>query len=201
MRALTLALAVAATVAAMPAAAATFAFETTLSGPAEFPPNASPGTGLAKLWFDEDAQLMTLDVTFSGLLGTTAAAHIHGPTTLPGEGNAGVMTTTPTFAGFPLGVTSGTYLSTFDMTLASSYNPSFLNNATNLGSTTTASATLLSALKDGKAYLNIHTTQFPGGEIRGFLSLAPEPGTWALMLLGFGLAGAALRARRLAVVR
>jgi hypothetical protein len=41
--------------------------------------------------------------------------------------------------------------------------------------------------------VNIHTTQFPGGEIRGFLDAVPEPAAWALMLLGFGLAGGAAR--------
>jgi hypothetical protein len=37
-----------------------------------------------------------------------------------------VATTLPTFAGFPLGVTSGTYINTLDLTLASSYNPAFV---------------------------------------------------------------------------
>lgn len=201
MRALTLALALTATVAATPAAATVFVFEADLSGLAEAPPNASPGTGVATVLFDDVTQLMTVEAAFSGLLGTTAAAHIHGPTAVAGEGTAGVMTTTPSFPGFPLGVTSGTYLQTFDMTLATSYNASFLNNATNAGSTTTASATLLSAMQDGKAYFNIHTNLFPGGEIRGFLSLVPEPAAWSLMILGFGLAGVALRTRRLAAVR
>ena len=39
------------------------------------------------------------------------------------------------------------------------------------------------------AYFNIHTIQFPGGEIRGFLHAVqsvPEPGS--LVLLGLGLA-------------
>lgn len=33
-------------------------------------------------------------------------------------------------------------------------------------------------------------------EIDGIQSAAPEPGTWGMMILGFGIAGAALRARR-----
>lgn len=201
MRALTLALALTASAFATPAAATTFVFEATLTGPSEEPPNASPGTGSVTVLFDDVTQFMTVDAAFQDLLGTTTVAHIHGPTAEAGTGVAGVMTPTPTFPGFPAGVTAGTYLQTFDMTLASSYNGSFLNNATNLGSTTTASATLLSAMLDGKAYFNVHTTSFGGGEIRGFLSLVPEPGTWALMILGFGLTGAALRGRRVAALR
>jgi hypothetical protein len=51
-------------------------------------------------------------------------------------------------------------------------------------------------LQQGRGYLNVHTNTFPGGEIRGFLTPAiPEPATWALLLLGFGLAGASLRRR------
>jgi hypothetical protein len=69
---------------------------------------------------------MFIDVSFSGLLGTTTASHIHCCTPTPLSGTAGVATTTPTFAGFPLGVTSGTYMNTLDLTLASSYNPAFV---------------------------------------------------------------------------
>jgi hypothetical protein len=57
---------------------------------------------------------------------------------------------------------------------------------------------LLSGAAAGRAYLNIHTTEFPNGEIRGFLIAVPEPGTWAMMILGFGIAGASLRRRRAA---
>jgi len=31
--------------------------------------------------------------------------------------------------------------------------------------------------------------------VRGFLAAVPEPATWALMILGFGMVGAALRRR------
>lgn len=195
MRVIALALALAASAACAPAAATTFFFEATLNGASEEPANFSPGFGFAKVAYNDAAQTMTLDVVFQDLIGTTIASHIHGPTAFAGQGTTGVATTTPTFPDFPLGVTAGTYLRTFDMTLASSYNPTFLNNAINAGSTTTASATLLAAMKDGKSYLNVHTVEFPGGEIRGFLTAVPEPQTWALMILGFGMAGATLRRR------
>ena len=75
---------------------------------------------------------MGVHVTFSGLSGTTMASHIHCCEATPGANvNVMVATTTPTFAGFPLGVTSGTYDNTLDLTLASSYNPLFITGAFN----------------------------------------------------------------------
>src|SRR5215217_4018973 len=50
---------------------------TNLSGPAESPPNNSPGTGQATVVLDPTAHTMHLDVTFGGLVGTTTASHIH----------------------------------------------------------------------------------------------------------------------------
>jgi hypothetical protein len=138
-----------------------------LSGPSEFPPNTSPGAGLAKVVFDSSAHTLDVHVTFSGLLGTTTAAHIHAPTAIPFSGNAGVVTQVPTFVGFPLGVTSGTYDHTFDTSLASTWNPAFITAQG--GSVPAAEAAFGAALAEGKAYLNIHSSVFPGGEIRGFL--------------------------------
>jgi hypothetical protein len=109
---------------------------------------------------------MRAQVTFQGLLAPNTAAHIHAATAVPFEGNAGVATTTPTFTGFPSGVTSGSYDNTFDMTQASSYNPSFVTAS---GGMSNAEAALATAMANGKAYLNIHSTLYPGGEIRGFL--------------------------------
>ena len=142
-----------------------------LSGPAEVPPNASPGTGKALVTIDAVANTMRLQATFSGLLAGVTACHIHAATAAPGTGTAGVATTLPTFAGFPSGVTAGTYNQTFNMLLASSYNPAYVTN--NGGTTATAFAALRTAISAGRAYLNIHSTMFPGGEIRGFLNPCP----------------------------
>jgi hypothetical protein len=125
---------------------------------------------------------MQVEVTFSGLLGPTTASHIHAATAVPGTGTAGVATTTPYFAGFPIGVTSGSYSNTLDMTLASSYNPAFVT--ANGGTPASAEAVLLASMLADTAYLNIHTTVVPGGEIRGFLTLVPEPSVVTFLALG-----------------
>jgi len=177
---------------AQSALAAPVEFKAFLNGPSESPPNASPGIGTADLFLDKTLNTLQVIVNFSGLLGTTTASHIHCCTTLPFTGTAGVATTTPTFAGFPLGVTSGTYNNTLDLTLASSYNPAFVT--AHGGNTTQAEADLITGMLLGETYLNVHSSFAPGGEIRGFLMLVPEPMT--LSVFGVGLAGAAALRRR-----
>jgi CHRD domain/PEP-CTERM motif len=180
-------------VAAPVAHATVHKYDADLSGPHESPPNASPGTGFTEVDYDDLAHTLKVHVDFSGLLGTTTASHIHAPTVDPFLLTAGVATTTPTFAGFPLGVTSGTYDNTLDLTLASSYNPAFVTAQG--GTTASAEAALVAAIAAGKSYLNIHTTVVPGGEIRGFLIPAvPEPST--VVLLAMGAAGIGFVARR-----
>ncbi len=163
-------------------------FVATLSGTNEVPPNASPGTGFATVVLDPVAKTLSVAVTFAGLSANDTAAHIHcclPSPEAPGV-NVGVATTLPAFPGFPLGVTVGTYgPHLLDLTDPGSYNPAFvtLEGGTIAG----AEAALVAGIEAGETYLNIHTTAFPGGEIRGFLVGAPEPAT--LLLLGAGLAG------------
>ena len=57
------------------------------------------------------------------------------------------------------------------MTDASSYNPAFVT--ANGGTVAGAEAALLAGLHAGTAYLNIHTSMVPAGEIRGFLVEVP----------------------------
>jgi hypothetical protein len=142
-----------------------FVFTAELNGSSQNPPVATPGTGTVTVTWNTVTNAMTVDVTFSGLTTGTTASHVHCCVTPPG--NAGVATTVPTFPGFPLGVTAGTYSHTFDMTNQASYNPAFV--AANGGTAASAEQALLAGLLAGQAYLNIHTKMFPGGEIRGFL--------------------------------
>jgi hypothetical protein len=164
-----------------------------LSGPAEAPPNGSPGTGSGTVVYDNVLHTLALQVTFSGLTGSTTAAHIHAATPTPGTGTAGVATTTPNFVGFPLGVTSGSYSNTLNLTLAGSFNPAYVT--ANGGTLATAEAALAAAMASGRAYWNIHTSTFGGGEIRGFLVAVPEPAS-ALTLGALALGMAARRHRR-----
>jgi hypothetical protein len=142
-----------------------YVFTADLSGANENPPAASTGTGTATVTWNTATNQMTVDVTFSGLTTGTTASHIHCCAVPPT--NAGVATQVPRFVGFPTGVTSGTYTNTFDMTDSASYNPAFIT--ANGGTTASAEAALLTGLLAGQAYLNIHTSMFPGGEIRGVL--------------------------------
>lgn len=183
-----------AAVLAAPALAHTTVYRATLTGAAEAPSNSSPGIGEAILEIDNDNFTMRVQASFSGLQGTVTAAHIHCCTLTPETGTAGVASVTPTFTAFPSAVSAGTYDRTYDMALSSSYGSGFLN--ANGSNASNAFAALLTGLDSGKAYFNIHTSVYGGGEIRGFLMPVPEVDSWALMLGGLGALAAAGRLRR-----
>lgn len=159
--------------------AAPITFTGLLSGANESPATNSPGMGSSVVTYDSATHMLSVDVFFSGLEAGTTASHIH-CCVLP-NGNATVATTVPTFPDFPLGVTSGSYMNTLDLTLASSFNPAFI--ASNGGTPASAEAALAAGLDGGMAYLNIHTTAFPGGEVRSFLQATPEPASGMLAVV------------------
>src|SRR5688572_3835877 len=122
--------------------ATVYPINVTFSGLQETPSNNSAGTGTLVGNYDDATNILTYTINFSGLSANVTAAHFHAAP----PGIAGAIVIGP--AGFPTGVTSGTF------------------NATH-----TLTATQEDSLKLGLWYFNIHTTAFPGGEIRAQIFL------------------------------
>jgi hypothetical protein len=148
----------------MPAGAATITYDVMLDGTQAG--TGSPGTGSALVVLDDSAMTLSVDLTFSGLLAPTTNAHIH--CCAPPGSNAGVII--PFVPPFVVGATSGTFTNTFNL-----------------------NATQVADVESGLSYINIHTTQYPAGEIRG--QITPEPGTFALLGIALAGFGAGLRAK------
>lgn len=160
-------------------------YEANLTGANEAVPNLSLGTGTSTVVLDLDLITLHLQFDFAGLTGVTTAASIHGPTTLPLTGTAGSMSPALSASGFPLGVSSGTYDFTFDLTDAPGYDPAFITSSG--GTVSDALNALIASFEAGTAYLSIQSSAFPGGEIRGFYSeVVPEPTSAALLALAAG---------------
>jgi hypothetical protein len=124
------------------AKATTYPINVTLSGLQEVPANSSAGTATFIGTYNDATDSLIYTITFSGLSSNVTAAHFHaGP---PGI-SAPVLIGRPLF---PTGVTSGTFKDTLKLT-----------------------ASQEDSLKKGLFYFNIHTTNFPGGEIRAQIFL------------------------------
>lgn len=123
------------------AAASAQTFTAQLNSLQEVPANASAGKGYGRVFVNPSTLAYTFEVVFYGLSSNQAAAHIHAPA--PVGVNAGVI--------INLGAPGGT-----------------ANTISGGGTMTLAQ---LNQLKAGQAYINVHTANFSGGEIRGQLGL------------------------------
>jgi hypothetical protein len=161
-------------------------FGGTLSGANVTVPNNSPGTGAFAITLDPTAQTFQINVSFSNLTGTDTAAHIHCCSLT--QSSAGGATVLPSWPGFPLGVTQGTYSSpVFNLLDPSFYTPTFITAQGGVGP---AEAALVSGIENGEAWFGIHTTTFPTGEIGAQILPAGEPASLAVLvsaLAGFGI--------------
>jgi hypothetical protein len=145
--------------------------------------SGSSATGAASVTLDFDLSTLRVEIDFAGFTGTVTGANLHAPTAVPLVGTAGAAT--PSFVGFPLGVTGGTYDHTFDLNSISTFDPGFVTDS---GGHFNAINRLDQSLHEHRAYLEIQTTVSPAGEARGFLvdaaaAEAPEPGSLALLAL------------------
>jgi glucose/arabinose dehydrogenase len=114
--------------------------QATLSGAAEVPAVSSPGSGLGNLLLVGNQ--LTFNITYRNLSGTATGAHIHGPAA-SNQGDAPVM----------VGLDA--------------HNGGAFGTAGSLSGTVTLNPEQLTAVVDGLSYVNIHTANATGGEIRG----------------------------------
>ncbi|MFS2082547.1 CHRD domain-containing protein [Telluria sp. Tellsp131] len=187
-----LALAAASTAVAVPAGAAPAdpSYRAVATGALEIPPNPSPGTSLVTI--DLGGKEMFVDMPFRDLDGTTTDAHIHCCT---GTAFTGVAPVAVPFQDFPMGVTAGTYSKAIPLDDAMSYDPAFVS--THGGTASSAETALIDAINANEAYVNIHTSLYPNGELRGWLVAAPPvPETAEWSMLAVGLAGLMWMSRR-----
>jgi hypothetical protein len=140
-------------------------FVAALNGAADLPPNNSPAVGYAAIVLDLDLFVMEFDVHFSGVTSEVTSANVYGNTGTPFQGVAGPMMSA--LPDFPTGASAGAYEGALDLAVASSYDSDFI--VASGGTVSLASNALIFGMEDGTAYLNIKTSAFPEGEIRGFL--------------------------------
>ena len=142
-------------------------FEGPLSPNNENPPiTTSQGTGTFKITLDTSTNVLTWDVSVSGLTSNINNGHIHGPALV--NVNTGVLLNFnpqnatqgipgSSFSGFgtaPSGRAQGTF------TLTSALLP---------GSSTNTGDSLKKWLLAGMTYVNVHTVNNSGGEVRAQL--------------------------------
>ncbi|HYW51840.1 MAG TPA: CHRD domain-containing protein [Gemmatimonadaceae bacterium] len=166
----TAAVAVAVAAAAASSAQAQTSFTSFLNGAQEAPtPRVTPAFGNGTVLLNAARTQITINLSFQGLLAPITIAHIHNG---------------------PVGVSGPVIIDIRDFitTAPDLRSGSIMNAVINV---TPEQANILLA---GNGYFNIHTTQFPAGEIRGQINVVPEPSTYLLMATGLG--GLVVFARR-----
>jgi hypothetical protein len=110
--------------------------------------------------------LLDVEITFSNLTTPTTGASLHCCIT-PQERRSGIAVNF--LSGWPIGTTSGNFSLSYDLSDASLYSSTFRMN--HGGTAASARQALVDGLYAGQAYLNIRSSFFPSGEIRGDLRL------------------------------
>jgi hypothetical protein len=128
-------------------------FTTSLSGANEVPARSTGASGSAQLVIDGDRVHYAVEIDD---ISNVFAAHIH--TAATGANGPVRVTFFTVSQSSPLSVTDRHILAEGTFTAADVSGIGF--------------ADLLAAIRAGTTYVNVHTTQFPGGEIRGQLQRA-----------------------------
>jgi hypothetical protein len=155
------------------------------------PSVVSPAIGSFQAVYDDATnKFVYISIAGQGLLGDTISGlHIHGIGPLGG----------------PPGSNSGIALGLDNMAVTT-VGDAFFFNTTDKGGlpgvddATTFNQTEEGHLLAGRSYINLHTSLYPSGEIRGQIAAVPEPETYALMLAGLGLVGWVTARRRTKIV-
>lgn len=130
-------------------------FKATMNGASEVPANATTGLGTLTATLDTVTLDFTYDLTFTGLTSNVSNGHIHGPAIASLTAGTTINFNTLSGATFSFGATNGV-----------GHGTAKLSSANQITATMTGDS-LRKLLFAGLTYANLHTTQNPGGEIRG----------------------------------
>lgn len=116
-------------------------FEAYLTGAQEVPAAASSGTGYGRVFVNTNTMTYTFTVVFNGMTSAQTLSHIHAP--------AAIGATAPVIINFgTVGGTSGTISGSGSIT-----------------------AGQLAQIRNHTGYINVHSVNFPNGELRGQLGI------------------------------
>lgn len=137
-------------------------FLASLSGQEEVPPVDTPAQGFALFELDDAETALDFRLIVGNIRNVTAA-HIH--CGAPGVNGPIVVFLFSGFAAFPNGVLSEGTITEADIIPIPS-SPACPGGISSF-------AQLLEKMRTGDAYVNVHTIQHPGGEIRGQIRTVP----------------------------